>query len=86
MVGVRWPALRPLAPKPAMSRSTTVTDAPALRSAIAAESPVNPPPMIAMSTAPSPRHGGAGGSSTSSIHRLGGGPPGSCIAPPPPPW
>src|SRR3972149_6953420 len=47
IVGVRCPALRPLAPKPAISRSTTATLRPRARSASAAERPVRPAPRTA---------------------------------------
>jgi hypothetical protein len=86
MVGVRWLPGPPAGPEPPDLALDDRDRGAGRAGAIAAESPVKPAPMMATSTAPSPRHGGAGASMTSSIHRLGGGPPGSCIAPPSPPW
>ena len=56
------PPLRPDAPPPQMSRSSTTTSQPGSRclSPIAVHSPTKPPPRIAMSARCAPSSGGAG--------------------------
>jgi hypothetical protein len=55
------PALRPLAPKPTTSDSSTATSSPsASRRCSAADRPVNPPPTTATSTSMSAASGALG--------------------------
>ena len=60
-VGITWPLLRPEAPQPGSTASTTATSTPAPRRCSAVDSPVKPAPMTMTSAAAVPISSGNSG-------------------------